>query len=101
MSLLRSAFAKVASLVSSIPKLWRRTPTAPQAKKQPLPEFRFKRAFKPAKPRWFPRSNRNKPTGGPVLVGRRLERVIDQCSPKHLTVLSKGAKLYYNAEFNQ
>jgi hypothetical protein len=29
--------------------------------------------------------------GGPRLTGARLERVCDQCSPKHLTVLCRGA----------
>jgi hypothetical protein len=40
------------------------------------------------------------PKGCPGLSGARLERTINQCSPKHLTVLSRGSKRHFNAEFS-
>lgn len=33
--------------------------------------------------------------GPPVLTGARLARVADACSPKHLTILSRGARRYW------
>ena len=46
--------------------------------------------------RWkFLRSSQCAPRGGPVLAGKRLERVTEACSPKHLTVVPR----YMRTEF--
>jgi len=39
--------------------------------------------------------NKEQRIGPPKLIGRRLERTVEQCSPKHLTALPK----YMNKEF--
>jgi hypothetical protein len=47
---------------------------------------------------WWWQRHSSQRIGPPKLTGERLARVQQACSPRHLTVLSKGARLTWNME---
>jgi len=75
------------------PSLLLERPKMPEPTPKPRHEGRYDRQVQ----RWMWQASKwdwyTKHHKAPLLRGARLARVQDQCSPKHLTVLCRGARL--------